>query len=117
VNLHSVKAGIVSFSAAIVASLCCLLPLAVVILGLGSGAFMMVTMQYRSIFLPAGIIGVALGYVLYFRETRRCNSLGCSFVGRKTNLALLLIATVVVGLTVILDVFPALTSEILQDVM
>jgi uncharacterized membrane protein len=117
VNLHSVKAGIVSFSAAIVASLCCLLPLAVVILGLGSGAFMMVTMQYRSIFLPAGIIGVALGYLLYFRERRRCNSLGCSFVGRKTNLALLLIATVVVGAAIILDIFPALTSEMLQGAM
>jgi len=117
VNLHSLKAGIVSFSAAIVASLCCLLPLAVVLLGLGSGAFMMVTMQYRSIFLPAGVVGVALGYVLYFRETRRCNSLGCSFVGRKTNLALLLIATVVVSVAIILDIFPVLTSEILQGAM
>ena len=75
---------------------------------------MMVTMQYRSIFLPAGVIGVALGYLLYFREKRRCNSLGCSFVGRKSNLALLLIATVVVSVALILDVFPALTSEILQ---
>jgi hypothetical protein len=115
--VNSLKAGIVSFSAAIVASLCCLLPLAVVLLGLGSGAFMMVTMQYRSIFLPAGVIGVALGYLFYFREIRRCNTFGCSFVARKTNLALLLIATVVVGVTVILDLFPALTSEILQDVM
>ena len=116
-NLHSLKAGIVSFSAAIVASLCCLLPLAVVILGLGSGAFMMVTMQYRSIFLPTGVIGVALGYLLHFCEKRRCNSLGCSFVGRKTNLAILLIATVVVSIAIILDIFPALTSEILQGTM
>ncbi len=116
-NIQSLRAGIVSFSAAIVASLCCLLPLAVVLLGLGSGAFMMVTMQYRSIFLPAGVVGVALGYLLYFREKRRCNSLGCSFVGRKTNLALLLIATVVVGVAIILDIFPALTSEMLQGAM
>jgi len=117
VNLHSLKAGIVSFSAAIVASLCCLLPLAVVLLGLGSGAFMMVTMQYRSIFLPAGVVGVALGYLLYFREKRHCNSLGCSFVGRKTNLTLLLIATVVVSVAIVLDIFPALTSEMLQGAM
>ena len=116
-NIESLKAGVVSFSAAIVASLCCLLPLAVVVLGLGSGAFMMMTMQYRSIFLPTGVIGVSLGYFLFFREKRRCNSLGCSFVGRKTNLALLLIATVVVSVALILDIFPALTSEILQDVM
>jgi len=115
--MQTLKGGIVSVSAAIVASLCCLLPLAVVLLGLGSGAFMMVTMQYRSIFLPTGVIGVGLGYFLFFREKRRCNSLGCSFVGRKTNLALLIFATLVVGVAVILDVFPELTSEILQGVM
>jgi len=117
VNLHSFKAGIVSFSAAIVASLCCLLPLAVVVLGLGSGAFMMVTMQYRAIFLPVGVVGIGVGYWLYFREKRRCNSLGCTFVGRRSNLALLLLATVVVGVAIILDIFPDLTSEILQNVM
>jgi len=116
-NLPSLKSGMVSVSAAIVASLCCLLPLAVVLLGLGSGAFMMVTMQYRSIFLPAGVIGVALGYLLYFRERRRCSSLGCMFVSRRSNLALLLFATVVVGVAIILDIFPELTSEILQNVM
>jgi hypothetical protein len=116
-GLSGIKAGLVSFLAAVVASLCCLLPLMVVLLGLGSGAFMMVTMQYRIIFLPTGVIGVALGYLLYFREKRRCNSLGCAFVGRKTNLALLMFATVVVSVAIILDIFPELTSEILQGVM
>ena len=76
---------------------------------------MTVTMQYRSIFLSTGVIGVALGYLLYFRQKRRCNSLGCNFVGRKTNLALLLIATLVVSVALILDVFPELTSGVLQD--
>ena len=58
----NLKAGLVSFSGAFVASLCCLLPLVVVLFGLGSGAFVMVTMQYRSIFLPIGVMGVAVGY-------------------------------------------------------
>jgi hypothetical protein len=31
----------------VLSSLCCLLPLAVIVLGLGSGAFMAVTMRYR----------------------------------------------------------------------
>ena len=78
---------------------------------------MMMTMKYRSIFLPTGVIGVTMGYLLYFREKRRCNSLGCNFVGRKTNLALLLIATIVVTVAIILDIFPGFTSEILQQVM
>lgn len=116
-GLSHFKAGLLSISSAIVASLCCLLPLAVVLLGLGSGAFMMVTMQYRAIFLPIGVMGVALGYYLYFREKFRCNALGCAFVSRRTNLALLLFATVVVSVAIILDIFPELTSEVLQGVM
>ncbi len=116
-NLGDIKAGLVSFSSAIIASLCCLLPLAVVLLGLGSGAFMMVTMRYRTIFLPVGVIGVALGYYLYFREKRRCANLGCAFAGGKINLALLFFATVIVAGALVLDMFPELTSNILQGVM
>jgi hypothetical protein len=116
-NLGRFKAGAVSFSSAIVASLCCLLPLAVVLLGLGSGAFMMVTMQYRYILLPVGVIGVGLGYYFHFREKRRCTTIGCSFVGKKTNLALLVFSTVVVAVALIFDFFPELTSSYLQRVM
>src|SRR3990167_9712822 len=113
-DIGNFKAGLVSISSAIIASLCCLLPLTVVLLGLGSGAFMMVTMQYRTIFLPIGVIGVALGYYFYFREKRRCTNLGCAFAGGKINLALLFFATVMVAGALVLDIFPELTSNILQ---
>ncbi len=116
-NFSSFKAGLVSFCSAIVASLCCLLPLAVVLLGLGSGAFMIVTMQYRYIFLPIGVIGVGLGYYLYFQEKRRCTTSACTFAGKKTNLALLIFSTLVVATAVVLDIFPELTSEFLQRAM
>jgi len=115
--LGKFKAGLVSISSAVIASLCCLLPLVIVLLGLGSGAFMMVTMQYRTIFLPVGVIGVALGYYFYFREKSRCTSLGCAFTGGKINLALLLFATVMVAGALVLDIFPQLTSDILQGAM
>jgi hypothetical protein len=116
-NLGNLKSGLVSFSSAIIASLCCLLPLAVVLLGLGSGAFMMVTMQYRAIFLPIGVIGVGLGYYLHFREKRRCTSLGCAFAGGKINLVLLFFATVILAEALVLDIFPQFTSNILQSAM
>ena len=116
-ELIAIKAGLVSLSSALVASLCCLLPLAIVLLGLGSGAFMMVTMKYRYIFLPVGVIGLGTGYYLYFKEKRRCSSIGCSFVGRKTNLALLVLATVMVAGALLLDFFPGLTSDYLQMAM
>ena len=116
-KLGTFKGGLVSISSAVVASLCCLLPLVVVLLGLGSGAFMMVTMRYRLIFLPVGVIGVGLGYYFYFREKRRCSSAGCAFAGGKMNLALLFFASVIVAAALVLDAFPELTSNILQGTM
>jgi hypothetical protein len=116
-KFETFRAGAISMSGALVASLCCLLPLIVVLFALGSGAFMMVTMQYRSIFLPAGVLGVGLGYYFYFREKRRCSSVACTFVGGKLNWTLLCLATVIVTLTLVLDFFPQLSSEILQGPM
>lgn len=116
-NLGNFKPALVSIPAAVISSLCCLLPLTVVLLGLGSGAFMVVTMQYRTIFLPIGVIGVGLGYYFYFRERRRCHSIGCAFAGGKVNLVFLAIGTVMIVAALILDLFPELTSEILQGAM
>ncbi|MFQ6011573.1 MAG: hypothetical protein ACE5KG_05320 [Nitrososphaerales archaeon] len=116
-NFNSFRSGLVSFSSAFIASLCCLLPLTVVLLGLGSGAFMMVTMQYRYIFLPIGVVGVGLGYYLYFREKQRCTTIGCAFVARKFNLTLLGLATLLLVGELLLVIFPALISELLQQTM
>ncbi len=116
-DFNSIRSGLVSFTSAFIASLCCLLPLTVVLLGLGSGAFMMVTMQYRYIFLPVGVVGVALGYYLYFREKQRCTSISCTFVGRRFNLTLLGLATVMLVAELLLVIYPALLSELLQQAM
>lgn len=115
--LTGLKAGLVSFFSAFLASLCCLLPLAVVLLGLGSGAFMAVTMQYRPILLPVGVIGVGLGYFFYFRQRGRCETVGCAFVRRKANLALLLFATLMLAAELALVIFPEVLSNYLQGVM
>ena len=116
-NIGSLKAGIVSFSGAFIASLCCLLPLAVVLLGLGSGAFMMVTMQYRAILLPLGVLAVGGGYYFYFKEKRRCATLGCALAGKKFNLILLGLATIMLIGELALVIFPELLSEVLQRAM
>lgn len=106
--------GVLGMVAATIASLCCLLPLAVIVLGLGSGAFMMTTMQYRAIFIPVGVIGISLGWLLYLRERKRCNFLACRMVGGKLNFSLLLLATVLVATAVALDQFPNVTADLLM---
>lgn len=48
----TIGASLVAGSGAVLSSLCCLLPLTVIVLGLGSGAFMAVTMRYRWLLIP-----------------------------------------------------------------
>jgi hypothetical protein len=112
-RLGSVGAGVAAWLGAALSSLCCLLPLAVIVLGLGSGAFMAVTMLYRWILIPAGVIGVATGFVLYVRERRRCAALACRMAGSRVTLVLLILASVVVAASITLDRFPQFTSDLL----
>ena len=112
-----VGAGIAAWAGAVLSSLCCLLPLSIIVLGLGSGAFMAVTMRYRWILIPAGVVGVVTGFTLYVRERRRCDAVACRMAGRRVTLALLILATLVVSTSIALDRFPELTSDLLARVM
>ncbi|MFQ5793362.1 MAG: hypothetical protein ACE5JI_23065 [Acidobacteriota bacterium] len=116
-KVGDVKSGAVSFLSAFAASLCCVLPLVVILLGLGSGAFMATTMQYRSILIPTGVGGLALGYFLYFRERRRCRTMVCHMAGSKTNLALLIFSTSVVSVAVFFDLFPVFASKLIMSAL
>src|SRR5881392_3728843 len=102
-KLGSIGAGLTAWAGALLSSLCCLLPLAVIALGLGSGAFMAVTMRYRWLLIPAGIAGVLAGDVLYVRERRRCDALACRMAGSRITLAGLVLATLVVTASIVLD--------------
>ncbi len=112
-RLADIKPLLLSVPAALLASLCCVLPLAVVLLGLGSGAFMMMVMPYSYIFIPLGMIGVGLGYFFYFRERRRCSSASCHMKAGKVNLAALVAATLLVVLALLFNLFPAAFAPLL----
>src|SRR5947209_9901271 len=109
----SIGAGLAAWAGALLSSLCCLLPLAVIVLGLGSGAFMAVTMQYRWILIPAGVLGVTAGVFLYLRERKRCHTLGCRMAGSRVTLALLILASLVVATSAVMARFPEVTSTLL----
>jgi len=112
-RLGSVGAGVAAWLGVALSSLCCLLPLTIIVLGLGSGAFMAATMQYRWILIPAGVLGVMTGFVLYVRERRRCEALACRMAGSRVTLALLILASLLVGAAITLDRFPEMTSDLL----
>lgn len=109
----TIGASLVAWSGALLSSLCCLLPLVVIALGLGSGAFMAVTMRYRWLLVPAGALGIVAAFLLYARERRRCDALGCRMAGRLVTLAVLLVASVIVASSIVLDQFPELTADLL----
>ncbi len=109
----SLGAGGTAWVGALLSSLCCLLPLTVIALGLGSGAFMAVTMQYRWFLIPTGILGVLAGFALYFRERRRCETLACRMAGGRTTFVLLVLASLFVVTAIVLDRFPEATSDVL----
>ena len=78
---------------------------------------MATTMQYRWLLVPAGIIGIVTGFVLYVREKRRCDALACRMAGSRITLMLLVLAGFVVGTSIVLDRFPEFTSDLLAHVM
>lgn len=116
-HIKDLKPALVSLVGALAASLCCLLPLSVLVLGLGSGAFMATTMRYQILLLPLGLLGVTGGYVLYFRERRRCQQVLCTMAGSRFNLLALGVATVMLLGEVVLVVFPAGASRLLTHAM
>ena len=74
---------------------------------------MAVTMRYRWILIPLGLVGVVSGFVLYVRERRRCDAMACRMAGSRVTLAMLVLASVVVATSIVLDRFPEVTSDLL----
>ena len=101
-------------SAALAAS-CCLLPIALIATGLAGAGLMMSAMRYEWLTLPLGVVGLAGAYMLHFRNRRQCTTAGCRFVGERLNLAMLVLATVIVAAALLLRVFPSWTSRLLAQ--
>ena len=113
-RLRGLLGGVISAGGALVSSLCCVLPIAIVLLGLGSGAFMATTMKYTAIFVPIGVISVSAGFYLHFCERRRCAREGCRLAGGAWNLAVLTLSGMVVVAGVFFTFFPGVSSDLLM---
>jgi Cu/Ag efflux protein CusF len=74
-------------------------------------------MRYQRLLLPLGLLAVTAGYVLYFRERRRCQQRLCTMAGSRFNLAVLGVATVILLGEVVLVAFPAAASRLLTQAL
>ena len=67
-QIEDLKPWLIGVGTSFGAWICSVLPIKIVLLGLGSRGFLMVTMQYRIILYPLGLLGLMTAYWLYFRR-------------------------------------------------
>ena len=96
------KLGILS---ALVASACCLGPLLLVLLGLGSLGFGAVLGRFHWWFIGAAIALLVFAWRSYLKEARRCRTEACEMAQGKTTRTALILASVVVATFVGLNVY------------
>lgn len=87
------KLGIMS---AIVASICCVGPLLLIVLGLGSLSLAAFFSKYHWLFIGGGLAILVFAWTLYFREKRRCESEQCAMRNKKVTQTTLTVATLAV---------------------
>jgi hypothetical protein len=116
-RLAALIAGLVAWIGAALASLCCHLPLAVIVLGLGAARSWRRRCSTVGCWSRPGIVGIVAGFVLYVRERRRCSALACRMAGSRVTLGLLVVASLVVTTAIVLDRFPEFTLDVFTHVM
>jgi len=105
--------AVAGLASALVAASCCLLPIALISVGLAGGGLMITAMRFQFVSLPLGILGLAAAYWMYWRHRRRCRTTGCRVAGQGTTLVVLGMATVIIVVALILMLFPSWTASLL----
>ena len=96
------KLGILS---GIVASVCCLGPPLLILLGLGSLGLGSFFGKYHWYFILAGAALLAFAWRGYLKEKRRCTTEGCKMVRGGTTKSILLVATLIVAVFLGLNIY------------
>lgn len=91
--MKSMKIGVLS---AITASICCIGPLILIALGLGSLDLGAVINKYHGLFLSAGILLILFSWIRYFKEKKRCTIKKCQMENKRVTLSILIISTTIV---------------------
>jgi len=114
-NDKSVKKGILSGAGSgIVTTICCVGPLIIILLGLGTVSLALSVSQYRPYFIALGILFLLLSIFLHLRKKN-----SCSVEGLKSE-RLFVVSTVlsmgIIYLSVLYVVVPAISSVVYEDV-
>lgn len=91
------KAKNIGLFSVIFTSICCVGPLLLILLGLGTLGIGAVIGKYHWWFLGAGISLIIVAWRYYFREKSSCDLKGCQMENKKQTLVILIIATIIVA--------------------
>lgn len=110
------RTGLTALAAGIVASVCCLLPLALIAVGAGTLGWGMMgrLSQYQWATIPIGIGLLGLAFYFYRSERRRCRSAGCPVPANSFKVLTLVVVSVVVGFAAAGALFPDVMLAVLR---
>ena len=99
------KSGKIGILSAVIASSCCVIPLLLILAGLGSVGFAAKFAQYDWLFATVGVGLLGVSYWWYFRERKACAAGTCEMRGKKFTQISLGVSTLVIAFVVGLMAF------------
>ena len=90
------KGWVLGILSALMASVCCLGPAVLALLGLGGLGFGVEVGRYHPWFVVVALVLLAIAWRGFFREATRCRAAGCQMAQGKITGLVLLIASLVV---------------------
>lgn len=111
------KAKGLGILSALTASACCLGPLVLIALGLGSLGFGATLGKYHWYFITGAGVMLAIAWMSYFKENKSCSSKQCTMEGKNVTRNILVGATLVVMTFVGLNVYTYANGSALESMM
>lgn len=87
-------------------SLCCIVPLILLGVGLGGTMLPMFFVSYKVPFLTVAVTALGLAWILYLRDKKRCLAEGCSLIGSRVRLWMLGGNTLAVVVFILISLTP-----------
>lgn len=107
------RLGILS---AFIASVCCLGPLVLILLGLGGLGIGAAIGKYHWYFIVAALVLITFAWRSYLKKKKTCNLKGCQMENKKITLLTLIITTLIVSIFVALNFYTyAMQRDYLEE--
>lgn len=106
------KLGILS---AAIASICCLGPLLIILLGLGSLGIGAAIGRYHWYFIAAALVLLTFAWRSFLKKKKACDLKACKMENKKITLFTLIISTLIVAIFVALNVYTYVAQKDFAD--